>query len=343
MTEITIKSIQFQKEREASWLELETILEKVEKKGVRVLTSEEIARLPILNRYALSSLSVARSILLDQKLLEYLESLTQRAYVAVYGLQSRRFSTIRDFFTIEFPQIIRNYKWAFILSFLLFAGGVAVGYVTTMQEPDTFYTLIPQQFSDGRGPLASTEYMRGTLYNEGGKTITDELLEFSMQLFSNNAQVGILAVSLGIFLGLPVAALLFYNGQILGAFGAAFHMHGLSIEFWAWILPHGIPEIGAIIFCGGAGLMLAQAMLFPGIYTRKQNIAIAGRKAGIIIFVCIALFYFAGLIEGIFRQVVHDVSIRYMVATIQAILFTLYLLFGGRNQKVERKNERRNN
>ncbi len=333
MKDITIKSMQFQKERESSWLELETILKKVESRGVRSLSSEEIARLPILNRYALSSLNVARSILLDKKLLEYLQSLTQRAYLVVYGIQSRRMHSIKILFTTEFPQVVRKFKWAFIISLLIFVAGIAVGFINTMQEPDTFYTLMPKQFSDGRGPLATTEYMRGTLYNEDHKTISDELVEFSAQLFTHNSQVGILAVSLGIFLGLPVFALLFYNGQILGAFWAAFHMHGLSIEMWAWILPHGIPEIGAVIFCGGAGLMLAQAMLFPGKYTRRKNIAIAGRKAGVIIFGCIALFYLAGIIEGIFRQVIHNVTIRYLMASIQLFLLIFYLGFAGRKKR----------
>lgn len=335
MNDISIKSVQFQKEREASWLELEEILDQAEKRGVRSLSSPEISRLPILHRYALSSLSVARSILLDQKLLQYLESLTQRSYLIIYGMKQNRLKTLLSFFTEQFPQIIRAYKWAFILATLIFCAGTAVGFTQTMNDPDIFYTLIPEKFSDGRGPAATTEYMRGTLYNANNKPFMDELIEFSMSLFSNNAQVGMLAVSLGIFLGLPVFMLLFYNGQILGAFWAAFHMHGLSFEFWGWILPHGIPEIGSIFFCGGAGLMLAQAMLFPGKYSRRKNIAITGRQAGVVIFVCIVFFYIAGLIEGIFRQTVHSDVIRYLVASVEFLMLVAYLFFGGRKKKGE--------
>lgn len=333
MNDVSIKSVQFQKEREASWLELEEILSQAESRGVRSLSSAEIARLPILHRYALSSLSVARSILLDQKLLQYLESLTQRSYLIIYGMKQNRIKTLLSFFTEQFPQTVRTYKWAFILATLIFFAGVAVGFTQTMNDPDIFYTLIPEQFSDGRGPAATTEYMRGTLYNAQGKSFMDELILFSMQLFTNNASVGILALSLGIFVGLPVFALLFYNGQILGAFWAAFHMHGLSFEFFGWILPHGIPEIGAIFFSGGAGLMLAQAILFPGKYSRRKNLAVTGRKAGVVIFGCILLFYIAGFIEGIFRQTVHDDTVRYIVAAVEGIMLTLYLLFGGRKKE----------
>ena len=52
---------------------------------MRALSLDELERLPILYRAALSSLSVARTIALDRNLLLYLENLALRAYLAVYG------------------------------------------------------------------------------------------------------------------------------------------------------------------------------------------------------------------------------------------------------------------
>jgi len=49
------------------------------------LSLDELQRLPILYRAALSSLSVARTIVLDRNLLLYLETLSTRAFLAVYG------------------------------------------------------------------------------------------------------------------------------------------------------------------------------------------------------------------------------------------------------------------
>lgn len=339
MTEITIKSVQFQKEREDSWLELEEIITKVEKKGIGSLSSNEITRLPILNRYALSSLSVARSILLDQKLLQYLESLTRRSYLVVYGMQKRSISTLFSQFFLEFPRIVRRFKWAFLLSTFVFLAGAIVGYVSTMHEPDTYYSIVPPSLQGDRGPMASTETMRASLYNAGDNTMSDELIAFAASLFSHNAQIGLIAVALGILLGLPVFYLLFVNGEILGTFAAAFEMHNLSFEMWGWILPHGIPEIGAILLCGGAGLMLAQAILFPGTRTRAENLAMSGRKVGVIVVGCIILFYFAGIIEGILRQVIHNNAIRYTMALTLFSLSTYYLLFVGRKPKKGVANE----
>ncbi len=60
-------------------------MRRVERRGVRSLSLDELQRLPILYRAALSSLSVARTIALDRNLLLYLENLALRAYLAVYG------------------------------------------------------------------------------------------------------------------------------------------------------------------------------------------------------------------------------------------------------------------
>jgi len=63
---------------------------RVERQGIRRLSLDELQRLPILYRAALSSLSVARTIVLDRNLLLYLETLSTRAFLAVYGPRANR-------------------------------------------------------------------------------------------------------------------------------------------------------------------------------------------------------------------------------------------------------------
>ena len=73
MSEIKLRSAQFRREREARWRELEGLIARVEKRGIRALTAKELHSLPVLYRVAISSLSVARSISLDRNVIEYLE------------------------------------------------------------------------------------------------------------------------------------------------------------------------------------------------------------------------------------------------------------------------------
>lgn len=79
---LTLKSAQFRREREQSCRELESLLEQARRRGVTTLAPNDLERLPLLYRSALSSLSVARAIALDRHLLLCLEDLCPRAYLA---------------------------------------------------------------------------------------------------------------------------------------------------------------------------------------------------------------------------------------------------------------------
>ena len=102
-SEIKLKSSEFRKGREESWRELERLIDRVERRGVYSLTLDELQRLPILYRAALSSLSVARSIALDRDLLLYLESLALRSFLAVYGPRASPLESLRAFFGRDLP------------------------------------------------------------------------------------------------------------------------------------------------------------------------------------------------------------------------------------------------
>ena len=65
---VVLKSSEFRKGREKSWRELETLIGRIDRSGIRALAGDELERLPLLYRSALSSLSVARSIALDRNL-----------------------------------------------------------------------------------------------------------------------------------------------------------------------------------------------------------------------------------------------------------------------------------
>ncbi len=156
---------------------------------------------------------------------------------------------------------------------------------------------------------------------------------FASFLFTHNSQVGILSFFLGFLMGLPVFYLMFTNGQMLGALACLYHQHSLSLEFWGWILPHGVTELGALVLCGGAGLALGRAMVFPGRFSRLENLAMAGRQAGVVVLGAVIMLALAALLEGFFRQMVNDTGVRYSVAISTAILWTLFFTRVGREAK----------
>ena len=62
--------------------------------------------------------------------------------------------------------------------------------------------------------------------------------------------------------------------------------------------PHGVLELPAIFIAGGAGLRIAQGMLFPGMLSRQDSLAKAGGEAVRLLVGIIPILIVAGLIEG---------------------------------------------
>ena len=93
----------FRAEREADWIAFDLLLTKLEKRGAKALTSDELLQLPILYRATLSSLSIARATSLDKALLDHLEALSIRGYFLVYGVRETRWSRIRRFVLYDWP------------------------------------------------------------------------------------------------------------------------------------------------------------------------------------------------------------------------------------------------
>src|SRR5690606_10124042 len=117
---------------------------------------------------------------------------------------------------------------------------------------------------------------------------------------------------------------------MLGAFLALYASRDLLVPLLGWLLPHGIPEIGAVILCGAAGLALGRAMVLPGTRTIRRALAESGRTASLIVLASVLLFAIAGVIEGVFRQVVTDDAVRFGLAAINALWLGAWLLLGGR-------------
>jgi len=325
-----LKSSEFRGERERVWKELDHLVTRVERKGIRSLDTDGLTRLPALYRATLSSLSVARAISTDRNLIDYLESLSARAYIHVYGAKQGAVALMFRFFAVTFPAEVRRFRWQVLLSCLFLISGTVAGFLLTMDEPDRYYTFVGTNMAQGRTPAATTESLREVLYDESEHGAG--LAGFASMLFTHNTQVGFLAFALGFLAGLPVFLLLFVNGLTLGAFGALHEMRGLSVDLWGWLLPHGITELFAIALCGAAGLVIGQTLLFPGPYRRVPALARAGRRSGALVLGAIALFLVAGLIEGIFRQTVHSVQLRYGLATVTAVIWTAYFLLAGRER-----------
>jgi len=332
MEEMRLRSSDFRREREGQWRKLNSLVNRVDRGGLESLTTRELHSLPSLYRAAVSSLSVARAISLDRNMLEFLESLVSRAYFCIYGVKPRTRAVVLSFFTRTFPAAVRHHAPGVLFAMAVMVAGLATGLAST--DPGTYYAIMPDHIAQDRTPMSTTEELREVLCS-GEDERDSTLAYFATSLFTHNASCGFYSFALGFALGLPSVILLFYNGLLLGTLAGLYHSRGLGLEFWAWVLPHGITELLAICLCGGAGLRLAYAIIHPGRFGRLHALAQAGREASLVVLGAVLMFFIAGLIEGIFRQLVHDPAVRYTVAVVTLAFWATY--FAGRHRRGKRE------
>lgn len=305
---LTLKSHRFRIEREQSWRELENILKAIERKGIKSLSDEQIVALPRLYRSTLSSLSVARATSLDQGVIVYLESLSSRAYYILYGSQVSLGNRIITFFRRDWPMAAKALWRETTISAALTLLAAVLAFVLVKNNPDWFYTFMPDSMADGRTPAASAESLRETLYHDGD---SDGLGVFASFLFSHNSKVAMFCFALGFAFCIPTAILLLYNGFVLGSFIAIFSEKSLGFEVGGWLIIHGATEIFAIILAGAAGMHIGKAVAFPGDLTRTESASKAGGTASLLMAGVIIMLFFAGLLEGFGRQLITNDWVRY--------------------------------
>jgi len=321
----TLRSLRFRKEREESWRQLETLLDRAERHAPKSLTDDEMLAIPALYRSALSSLSVARATSLDQALVDYLEALSARAYFFVYGARATLLERLQGFFALDWPHAVKLLWRETIVSALLMLAGTITAFLLVSADPDWYSAFISPEMASGRDPNATTEFLRSTIYDGGD---SDGLGTFATFLFTHNAQISIFAFALGFAFCAPTALLLVYNGCTLGAMFAVFASRGLGVEFAGWIFIHGVTELLAVVLAGAAGLRIGWSIAFPGELSRIGAAERAGRQGAIVMMGVVVMLFIAGLLEGFGRQLITSDAIRFSIAAATAVAWSMYFYRG---------------
>lgn len=331
--ELVLKSSEFRKGREAGWRELERLVQRVERRGVRSLSLDDLQQLPILYRAALSSLSVARTIALDRNLLLYLENLALRAYLAVYSTRANPAEGLRDFFVRDLPAAVRAARWHILIAATALLVGVAAGFILTVHDEAWFSSLVPSGLAGGRGPASSAADLRAKELFAPWPGAAAAFGVFANVLFSHNTLVGLMCFGLGLAAGIPTLMLTVYQGLSLGAFIALHFDRGLTIDALGWLSVHGTTELGALILLTAGGLVIADKMLFPGQYARLENLALHGRQAAQMAVGAILMLFVAGILEGGVRQLVPSTPARFAIGLGMATLWLVYFSCCGRRAR----------
>ncbi|AOR77858.1 stage II sporulation protein M [Novosphingobium resinovorum] len=316
-----LRSDRFRLEREADWQRLENIVVRMEKGRLRGISDEDLLALPGLYRTVASSLSIARETSLDAATLGYLESLVQRAWFVVYGPRSSLWEWLRGFLGGGWSRAVRGIGFEIGIALLVMVAGAVVGWLLVSHDPEWYFALMGREMAGERVPGASADALRGTIFGNTEKT---GMSIFAAQLFSNNAQVSILAFALGFALGIPSLLLLVHNLAGLGAMGWVYWKAGLLLDFAGWISIHGTTELFAILLSGAAGLHVGRAIAFPGNRPVLTATAEAGRRAAVVMVGVVLMLVVAALLEGFARQLVDQTPARLAVGGFMLLAWSAY-------------------
>lgn len=330
MSAAVLKSREFRKERESGWRELEELISIAQTMGMRALSNDDLRRLPLLYRAALSSLSVARSIALDRALVAYLDNLALRAFLVIYARPIAVGAGIWEFLGRGLPRAVRSIRWQVGIALCAMVLGIVSGFALVNHDEGWFTVIVPAGLAQGRGPSSSREELLRVL--SARPQASAALLTMANYLFSNNTLVALLMFGLGVLAGVPTLLLTFANGLVLGAF-LALHFHrGLLGEFTGWVSIHGVTELGALVLFAAAGLKLGELVLFPGRYTRTDALNLGGPTAGEVAVGGVLMLLVAAVLEGVFRQIIGDTNLRLTVALASLLLWIGYYARVGRRE-----------
>lgn len=296
-------------------------------RGLRGLDDSELLEFGRLYRFAAAELSHARAHGFDARELARLNALVGRAYGLLYVSESTGLAGVKRFYRTELPRTLRRHGKLIAVSAGVFLLGALIGVFLAGIRPDILAVVSPQ-LADIVDELAHR--------HEGGQNwLPEDFRPIAASLIMiNNIQVSFFAFSSGIIFGLGTLYVLLFNGFMLGAIAAGITPTPAGVHFWAFVSPHGVIELPAIIISGAAGMLLGWALVDPGEHSRLDALRLAGREAAVIMLGVVSFLALAGVVEGLFSPAVTPPALKFAVATLLAVGFWSYLLLPGREQEL---------
>ncbi len=306
---------------------LEDLLNHAERSS-RGISFEQTRELAHLYRLASAQLAILRSRAGDPEASRYLNALCVRAYTHLQVEPPRREARVGRFYLARFPATLAATAWLQGLVAIVLLAGALTGASIVAQNPANIYAAIPSAMypADDLERLVSSPADRAKFLSRepvafGFKSV------FSASLFVHNTGIGFLAFATGILAGIPTIILVFYNGITIGAFAWIFSRDAAWPVFWAWLLPHAVPELLAITLCSTAGLSIAKAVLAPGRDGVAASLRDASGPALELVAASVPLFILAAAIESFLRQSSLATSLRFAAAALAVASIATYVWY----------------
>lgn len=311
----------FVRQNRPRWQRLDTMLGVIETRGPEWTSQSFLQELSALYRGTTGDLAFAQTHYGGTTLLLFLSQLVARAHNQIYRphrLSSRAFG---NFLRNEIPQAIRDHLQAVTWSAIVFLLGTALGLSAVQFDERAASIILPTSVLNS---IYSGQMWTGGIFSIVPAPVA------STFIFTSNISVALLAFAGGLSFGLVTFWILFQNGFMLGVVFKLCADYGLLAALLGFIASHGLLEISSIIVSGGAGFVLANALLNPGPYLRRDALAQQGRLALRMAVACLPALVTAGCIEAFISPSHAPVWFKVALGLTLGAVFWLYLLFTGR-------------
>ncbi len=302
---------------------MEALVAACGRRSVASLSHEEVRELALLYRQTAADLSTAREDPTAGELTRHLNELLARSHNLVYaGAARSRPSGVLEFILDGFPDTFRRTLVYSLTALALFLAGAAAGLLMAASDPGFERFIL-------NGDMMDTIERREMWTHR----IVSVKPYASSAIMTNNIGVALTACASGMLAGLGPVYMMLFNGLLIGVVGSACYRAGMSVALWSFVSPHGVLELPAIFMAGGAGLLLAKGILFPGTLPRRDAIAAAARDAGRLMLGVVPILVIAGIIEGFISPTPTPAPAKFAIGASIFVLFALYLSRGWRQRR----------
>lgn len=316
------------------WQEFALLLSKGETEGIKSFSLPEVEKFLSLYQQICGDLLAYRSSF-DFETESYLNDLVGRGYSLLQGKDKVQIiKRIKSYLFYEFPYLFRKHFVYILISALIFWSGAFVAAWAYFSDTEYAKWVVIVPMHQNLSPSERVSQDEGSQLRTPDSKMAGEA---SGELFFHNTRVSFMVYVSGITAGILTFMLLFMNGIILGGLAAEYYLAKETYFFVAWIAPHAVVELTAIIIAGAAGLIIASAFWRPGEKSFKTALKEKSLEATKLVIGVIPLLLVAGIIEASFSWIYIRAiyPLKILLAFILFFTLIIYFLFAGRSYKPE--------